>query len=66
MSQYIKMKTQTQKSIVLKRNMKKLMTNLLPVVKKMISKKINQIKSGIMRKILIANSFILIANINSL
>ena len=28
------------------------MTSLLPVVKKMINKKINQIKSGIMRKIM--------------
>ena len=42
----------TQKSIILKRNMKNLMTSLLPVVKKMINEKINQIKLGIMRKIL--------------
>ena len=46
------MKMKTQKSIVLKHNMKNLMTSLLPMVKKMINKKINQIKSGIMRKIL--------------
>ena len=46
------MKMKTQKSVVLKRNMKNLMTSLLPVVKKMINKKINQMKSGIMRKIL--------------
>ena len=46
------MKMQTQKSIVLMQNMKKMMTSLLPVVKKMINKKINQIKSGIMRKIM--------------
>ena len=46
------MKMQTQKSIVLKRNMKKVLTSLLPMVKKMINNKINQIKSGIMRKII--------------
>ena len=46
------MKMKTQKSIVLKPNMKNLMTRLLPEVKKMINKKVNQIKSGIMRKIL--------------
>ena len=46
------MKMKTQKSIVLKPNMKNLITSLLPVVKKMINKKVNQIKSGIMRKIL--------------
>ena len=45
------MKKQIQKSVVLKYNMKKLMTSLLPVVKKMINKRINQIKLGIMRKI---------------
>ena len=52
LSEYIRMKMKTQKSIVLKPNMKNLMTSLLPVVKKMINKKMNQIKSGIMRKIL--------------
>ena len=46
------MKMKTQKSIVLKPNMKNLITSLLPVVKKMINKKVNQIKSSIMRKIL--------------
>ena len=46
------MKMKTQKSIVLKPNMKNLITSLLLVVKKMINKKVNQIKSGIMRKIL--------------
>ena len=45
------MKMKTQKSIVLKRNMKNLMTTLLPMVKKIISDKINKIKSGIMQKI---------------
>ena len=43
---------QTQKSIVLKRNMKKVLTSLLPMVKKKINNKINQIKSSIMRKII--------------
>ena len=52
LSKYIRMKMKTQKTIVLKRNMKNLMTSLLLVVKKMINKKINQIKSDIMRKIL--------------
>ena len=46
------MKMKTQKSIALKHNLKNLMTSLLPVVKKMRNKKINQIKTGIMRKIL--------------
>ena len=45
------MKMKVQKSIVLKRNMKNLMTTLLPIVKNIISKRINQIKSGIMQKI---------------
>ena len=45
------MKMKSQKSIVLKHNMKNLMTTLLPMVKKIISDKINQIKSGIMQKI---------------
>ena len=52
LSKYIRMKKQIQRSNVLRHNMKKLMTSLLPVVKKMVSKKINQIKSGIMRKIM--------------
>ena len=45
------MKMKTQKSIVLKLNMKNLMTTLLPMVKNIISNKINQIKSDIMQKI---------------
>ena len=48
---YIRMKMKSQKSIVLKHNMKNLMTTLLPMVKKIISDKINQIKLGIMQKI---------------
>ena len=39
------------KNIVLKRNMKNLMTTILPMVKNIISNKINQIKLGIMQKI---------------
>ena len=39
------------KNIVLKRNMKNLMTTLLPMVKNIISNKINQIKLGITQKI---------------
>ena len=45
------MKMKTRKSIVLKCSMKNLMTSLLPIVKKIVNKKINQIKSSIMRKI---------------
>ena len=45
------MKMKTRKSIVLKRNMKNLMTSLLPMVKKIVNKKINQIKLLIMQKI---------------
>ena len=45
------MKMKNQKSIVLKHNMKNLMTTLLPMVKKIISDNINQIKPGIMQKI---------------
>ena len=45
------MKMKTQKSIVLKRNMKKVLTTLPPIAKKMIRNKINQIKSRIMQKI---------------
>ena len=40
-----------QKSVVLKRNFKNLMSILLPIAKKVISDKINQIKSRIMRRI---------------
>ena len=45
------MKMKTKKGIVLKHNMKNVMTNLLPMVKKMVNKKINQIKLSIMQKI---------------
>ena len=46
------MKMKTQKSVVLKHNMKNLIVSVLPMVKKMITKKINQIKSTIKMKIL--------------
>ena len=46
------MKMKTQKSIVSKPSMKKELTSLFPMVKKMINKKIKQIKSSIMGKIL--------------
>ena len=42
------MRMRAQKSVILKRNMKNLMTSSLPMVKKMVSKKINHIKSSIM------------------
>ena len=42
----------TQKSIVLKRNFKNLMSILLPIPKKVISNQINKIKSRVMRQIL--------------
>ena len=45
------MKMKAQKSIVLKRNFKNLMSTLLPMAKKVISNQINQIKSRIMHKI---------------
>ena len=48
------MKKRVGKSIALKRNIKNLITSLLPMVKKIINKKINQInqtKSHIMEKI---------------
>ena len=45
------MKMKAQKSIVLQRNFKNLMSTLLPIVKKVISNQINQIKSRIMHKI---------------
>ena len=45
------MKMNIRKSIVLKRNMKNLMTSLLPMVKKIVNKKINQIKLSIIQKI---------------
>ena len=40
-----------RKSIVSKCNMKNLMTSLLPMVKKIVNKKINQIKLSIIQKI---------------
>ena len=45
------MKMKTQKSVVLKHNMKNLMVSILPIVKKT-TKKINKIKSTVKRKIL--------------
>ena len=45
------MNIKTQKSMVLKRNFKNLMSILLPIARKVISNKINQIKSRIMLKI---------------
>ena len=45
------MKMKAQKSIILKRNFKNLMSTLLPIAKKVISNQINKIKSRIMRKI---------------
>ena len=45
------MKMKAQKSIVLKRNFKNLMSTLLPIAKKVISNQINKIKSRRMRKI---------------
>ena len=45
------MKMKSQKSIVLKRNFKNLISILLPIAKKVINNQINQIKSCIMRKI---------------
>ena len=46
------MKMKTQKSIVLKRNFKNLMSILLPIAKKVIRNQINTIKSRVIRKIL--------------
>ena len=45
------MKTQTQRSVALKHDMKNLMTSLLPMIKTVINEKINQMKSDIMRKV---------------
>ena len=45
------MKTKTQKSIVLKRKFKNLMSILLPIAKKVISNQLNKIKSPAMHKI---------------
>ena len=46
------MKIQTHKSVALKRNLRNLMINLLPMLKKMVNKKINQVKSGILKKVM--------------
>ena len=46
------MKMKTQKSIISRPSMKNLMVNVLPIVKKVITKKINQIKSAIKSKVL--------------
>ena len=45
------MEMKSQKSIVLKRNFKNLMSTLLPMAKKLISNQINQIKLRILQKI---------------
>ena len=45
------MKMKTTESIVLKHNMKNLMINLLRMVKKIVKKKIKQIKLGVMKKV---------------
>ena len=42
----------TSKTIVLKCNMKKLMVNLIPFVAKIVNKRIKQIKSRVIKKIL--------------
>ena len=45
------MNIKAQKSVILKRNFKNLMSILLPIAKKVISNKINQIKLRIIHKI---------------
>ena len=45
------MKMKRTKSIVLKHNMKNLMTSLIPMVKKIVNKKIKQVKSRVMKMI---------------
>ena len=45
------MEKKNQKSIVLKRNFKKLMSTLLPKAKMVIKNQLNKIKSHVMRKI---------------
>ena len=45
------MKMKIQKSLVLKGNKRNLMNTLLPMVKNMISDKVNEIKSDIIQKI---------------
>ena len=44
------MKMTTSKSIVLKYNMKKLLTNLIPVIAKIVNKRIKQIKSRAIKR----------------
>ena len=51
MSEHIRMKKQTRKSVALKHNMKNLMKTLLPMVKNIKSNEISQIKSNTMEKI---------------
>ena len=51
LSQYIKMGKMIQRSIVPKQNFKKLMSTLLPIVKKVVSNQINKIKLSIILKI---------------
>ena len=46
------MRKVTQRSVVLKQNFRKLMSTLLPIVKRAVSYQINQIKSRIIHKIL--------------
>ena len=48
----IKMGKMIKRSIVPKRNFKKLMSTLLPIVKKVVKNQINQIKLSIMYKIM--------------
>ena len=45
------MKMKIKKSLVLKRNKRNLMNTLLPMVKNMISDKVNEIKSDVIQKI---------------
>ena len=45
------MKMKTTKSIVLKHKMKNLMTSSIPMIKKIVNKKMKQIKSRVMKKI---------------
>ena len=45
------MKMKTSKRILSKRNINNLMSSLIPIVKKIVNKKIKQIKSCVMKKI---------------
>ena len=51
LSRYIRMKVVAQRNIALRRHFKRLMSTLLPIVKRGVSSQINKIKSRIMRKI---------------